>query len=289
MVWRNLAEPVPSGIVAGGMDLDREYNNRARVPGHQAIIDRWGSDAAAFRDGMGGELALPYGPHPLHTCDIFHTKDDAGGRIVVFIHGGYWRSLDKAQFSHVARGLQLHGVTVAIPNYRLCPEVALADIIDDVRMFAIWLKQRTGRSLVVSGHSAGAHLAACLTATDWAAHDLPEDFVAAGLGASGIYDLRPLLPTEVNGTLALDEPAARAVSPVTWPVPEGRRFVTVVGSEESSEFRRQSRTLAAIWTGGGAPTSYAEIPGVNHFNIIDHLAHPGGAVTSTLVELCRLP
>ena len=111
-----------------------------------------------------------------------------------------------------------------------------------MRRFAIWLKGRTGRSLVVCGHSAGAHLAACLTATDWGARDLPEDFVAAGLGASGIYDLRPLLPTEVNGTLALDEPAARAVSPVTWPVPEGRRFVTVVGAEELREFRRQSRT-----------------------------------------------
>jgi len=271
------------------MDLDREYNNRARVPDHQAIIDRWGSDAAAFRAGMGGELDLAYGRHPLQTCDIFHTKDDAGGRIVVFIHGGYWRSLDKSQFSHVARGLQLHGVTVAIPNYRLCPEVTLADIIDDVTAFAIWLGQRTGRSLVVSGHSAGAHLAACLTAADWGSSDMPEDFVAAGLGASGIYDLRPLLPTEVNGTLALDEPAARAASPVTWPVPEGRRFAAFVGAEESSEFRRQSRTLAAVWTGGGAPTSYAEIPGANHFTIVDHLAAHGSAVTAALVELCRLP
>src|SRR5262249_9520178 len=178
------------------MDLDREYNNRARVPDHQAIIDRWGSDAAAFRARQGGELDLPYGHHPLQRCDIFHTKDDAGGRILVFIHGGYLRSLDKAQFSHVARGLQLYGVTVAIPNYRLCPEVALADIVDDVTRFGVWLWQRTGRSIVVSGHSAGAHLTACLTATDWSEHGLPEDFVVAGLGASGIYDLRPLLPTE---------------------------------------------------------------------------------------------
>jgi arylformamidase len=271
------------------MDLDREYNNRARVPDHQAIIDRWGSDAAAFRASQGGELDLPYGEHPLQSCDVFHTKDDAGAHIVLFIHGGYWRSLDKSQFSHVARGLQLHGLTVAVPNYRLCPEVALNDIIDDVTTVAIWLWQRTGRRLVASGHSAGAHLAACLTATDWTAHDVPEDLVIAGLGASGIYDLRPLLPTEVNGTLGLDEPQARAVSPVTWPVPEGRRFVTFVGGEETREFRRQSRTLAAVWTGGGAPTSYTEIEGVNHFDIVDRLAAPRGVVTDALVELCRLP
>jgi arylformamidase len=271
------------------MDLDMEYNNRARVPGYQAVIDRWGSDAAAFRAGMGGELDLAYGRHPLQTCDIFHTKDDAGGRIVVFIHGGYWRSLDKSQFSHVARGLQLHGVTVAMPNYRLCPEVTVADIIGDVTTCAIWLGRRTGRGLVVSGHSAGAHLAACLVATDWSAHGLPEDFVAAGLGVSGIYDLRPLLPTEVNGTLALDEPAARAVSPITWPVPEGRRFVTFVGAEESSEFRRQSRTLAETWAKAGVATRYAETPGGNHFTMADQLAAPGSAATGSLVELCRLP
>jgi arylformamidase len=271
------------------MDLDREYNNRARVPGYQAIIDRWGCDAAAFRAGMGGELDLSYGEHRLQTCDIFHTKDDAGGRIVLFIHGGYWRSLDKSQFSHVARGLQLHGVTVALPNYRLCPEVALNDIIDDVATFAIWLWRRSGRGVVASGHSAGAHLAACLVATDWSAHGLPEDFVVAGLGVSGIYDLRPLLPTEVNGTLGLDEPQARAVSPVTWPVPEGRRFVTFVGAEESREFRRQSETLAAVWTGGGAPTSVAEIPGVNHFTMVEQLTAAGSAVTNSLVELSRLP
>jgi len=285
----SLAERRPSGIVAGAMDLDKEYNNRARVPGYQAIIDRWGCDAAAFRAGMGGEIDLPYGEHRLQTCDIFHTKDDAGGRIVLFIHGGYWRSLDKSQFSHVARGLQLHGVTVALPNYRLCPEVALTTIIDDVTTFAIWLHQRTGRGVVASGHSAGAHLAACLVATDWTAHGLPEDFVVAGLGVSGIYDLRPLLPTEVNGTLGLDEPQARAASPLTWPVPEGRRFITFVGAEESREFRRQSETLAAVWTGGGAPTSYAELPGVNHFTMVEQLAAPGSGVTDSLVELCRLP
>jgi arylformamidase len=284
-----LAERTPSGIVAGAMDLDTEYNNRARVPDWQSIIERWGRDAAAFRTGMGGELDLAYGEHALQSCDIFHTKDDAGGRILLFIHGGYWRSLDKSQFSHVARGLQLHGVTVAIANYRLCPEVALKDIVADVTTCAIWIRERTGRGIVAAGHSAGAHLAACLVATDWTAQGLPEDFITAGLGASGVYDLRPLLPTEVNGTLGLDEAGARAVSPVTWPVPEGRRFVTFVGAEESREFKRQSETLSAVWTGGGAPTSHAELAGVNHFTMVEQLTAPASAITTSLVELCRMP
>jgi arylformamidase len=269
------------------IDLDSEYNNRARVPEFADIVARWKAEAGAFRASVDGETGIPYGDDPRQTYDLFHTKDDAGGPLVAFLHGGYWRSLDKEHFSHLARGLAVHGIPVAMAEYRLCPAVTMAEIVSDAVQFALHLHQRTGRAIVACGHSAGGHLAACLAAADWGANGMPEDLVRAGLGVSGIYDLRPLVATEINGSLGLDDAAAREASPLLWPTPQGRRFEAWVGALESGEFRRQSATLAATWTGAGAPTVYREVEGANHFTVIDSLGQPTGALTLALVDLAR--
>ncbi|MFO1091649.1 MAG: alpha/beta hydrolase [Hyphomicrobiales bacterium] len=268
-------------------DLDNEYNNRGRVPDYPAIVARWQADARAFRASVQGEIDVAYGEEPRQVYDLFHTKDDQGGPLVCFIHGGYWRSFEKETFSHLARGLSVHGISVALPEYRLCPHVKIADIVTDIVQFAIHLHRRTGRKIVATGHSAGGHLAACLAAADWAAHGMPEDLVTSGIGISGLYDLRPLLPTGINETLGMDEAAAREASPLLWPTPQGRPFEAWVGALESSEFLRQSRTLSAVWTGAGAPTRYVEIAGANHFTAVDSLAEPMGALTRALVDLVR--
>jgi arylformamidase len=267
------------------MDLDAEYDNRRRVPTYPEYLAEWEKEAKAFRAAGGGEFDLAYGAHPRQRCDIFRSKDDYGGPMVMFIHGGYWRSLDRSVFSHLARGLEFHGIPVAMPSYRLCPEVRIADVIEDARACARWLRARCGRPLVVAGHSAGGHLAACLAATDWEGL-AAERLVVAGLGISGIYDLRPLIPTYLNPDLRLDEPQARLASPLTWPVPRDMPFEAWVGGEESGEFLRQSRTLAVTWTGGGANARYVEAPGANHFSVIGPLSQPDSALTLALAALC---
>lgn len=267
------------------MDLDAEYDNRRRVPDYPRHLADWEREAAAFRQAGGGEFDLAYGRHPRQRCDVFRSKEDRGGPMVMFIHGGYWRSLHKDMFSHLARGLGFHGIPVAVPDYRLCPEVRIADIVEDMRACARWLAGQYGRPLVVAGHSAGGHLAACLAATDWRKDGERAPAVTAGLGISGLYDLRPLIPTYLQPDLRLDEEEARRASPVAWPVPQGLPFEAWVGSEESSEFLRQSRTLAAVWTGGGAPTRYVEMEGANHFSVIAPLSQPDSALTLALAAL----
>jgi len=268
------------------MDLETEYNNRRRVPGHPAIIAGWEADAAHFRDAAGGELGLAYGPDARHRCDIFRSKEDHGGAHAVFIHGGYWQGLDRAFFSHLARGLEFHGIPMALPSYRLCPAVAVADIIADLQRFCLWLWQRSGRRLVVAGHSAGGHLAACMAATDWAALGGPARLVTAGLGISGLYDLRPLIPTTINAALKLDDKAARQASPLTWPAPHGVRFQAWVGAAESPEYLRQSASLEAAWRGAGLDCASVIAEGENHFTIVAALAQPDSALTRALATLC---
>lgn len=268
------------------MDLSAEYNNRALVPDHPAIIARWHSDAAAYRAKHGGELDIAYGALPRNRVDVFRGSGGGGDRpLIVYIHGGYWRSFDKSVFSHVAGPANDRGFDVAVPGYTLCPEVTLADIIDEIRQCCLFLGQRFGRRLVVTGHSAGGHLAAAMAATDWQLYGARPDLIRACLSISGLFDLRPLMVTPYNDDLRLSAAAAVAASPLFWPVPNRIPVDSWVGAEESFEFRRQARSLPAAWAGVGLPCRYEEVPGENHFSIGDRLSQPGHPMTLRLLEL----
>jgi len=272
-----MSEEAPPAI-----DYEAEYNNRARVPDHMAHIAGWQRDAAAYRDAARGELDLAYGPQERQRLDLFHPEGgDAGGPVVLFIHGGYWQAFDKSSSSHLARGANGRGLTVAVPSYRLAPAATLAEIVADIEAAAGFVLRRTGRALVACGHSAGGHLSACLMARS-AAWQHP---VCAAMPISGLFDLPPLVSTSVNRALNLTVEEARRLSPLDWPPPASGRVVAVVGGAESSEYLRQSRTLAEQWGGAGVAARYHEVPGAHHFNVIAGLANPDDPLVDLLMEL----
>jgi arylformamidase len=267
-------------------DYEAEYNNRARVPEHPAIIQQWAGDAAAYRAASGARFrTVPYGSGERQAIDVFEPESPRVGAIVLFIHGGYWQALDRSFFSHMARGLNARGLTVAVPGYDLCPQVRIGDIVVQLHE-ACRALAGTGR-LVVSGHSAGGHLAACLLATDWSARGLPDGLVGAAYAISGLFDLEPLRHTSVNGALRMDEAEARQWSPLLWPPPSGRVLDAVVGADESPEYLRQSRTIAESWAAGGVRTRFEAVPGANHFTVIAPLADPDSAMTRRIAELAN--
>jgi arylformamidase len=188
-------------------------------------------------------------------------------------------------FSHWASGLNAHGYSVAVTGYRLCPEVKVGEIIADVREAALLLHRTFGKRLVVCGHSAGAHLVSTLVAADWQSAGVPSDFIRSGIGISGVFDLAPLVETEMNVELRLDTSSARVVSPAYWPVPDGVQFEAWVGGDESSEFLRQSRLIAERWAAAGARTRFETMPGANHFTAPNALSNPNSAVVTALVEI----
>jgi arylformamidase len=267
------------------VDYEVEYNNRARVPENPALMTGWARDAAAYREAQHGRWhVIPYGPSARHTVDFFPARDE--GPIVVFIHGGYWQAFDSSSFSHLAAGLNAHGIGVAIPSYDLCPSVAIADIIRQMRTASRELA-RLGRPLVMSGHSAGGHLAACMLATDWRAFDasLPAGLVTGAYSISGLFDLVPLVKTSVNQALHLDDAEARNASPLFWPAPARGSLDAVVGANESAEYFRQSRSIVETWGAAGVVTRFAAIPDANHFTAIAPLADPHSPMTLRLREL----
>ena len=267
------------------IDYEVEYNNRARVPEHPGIIAGWASDAKAYREAhQAGLRVIPYGTGARNRIDFF--SGDGTGPIVMFIHGGYWQALDGSFFSHLACGLNAHGIDVAIPSYDLCPTVAVADIIGQMRN-AVRELAKLGRPLVISGHSAGGHLAACMLATEWRRLDpsLPENLVPAAYAISGLFDLRPLVPTTINASLKLDDASARTVSPLFWKPPASGTLDAVVGANESAEYHRQSRTIADAWGTAGVTTQFSTLAGANHFTAIAPLADSSSPMTLRLKQL----
>ncbi|MGO4524251.1 alpha/beta hydrolase [Microvirga sp. 2MCAF35] len=271
-------------MAAEDLDLEAEYNNRARVPDHPTHIAGWLRDAAAYRESANCELDLSYGPGERNRLDLFHPPGgDAGGPVVLFIHGGYWQAFDKSSSSHLARGANERGLTVAIPSYTLAPAATLAEIVSEIEAAANFVTRRLGRPLVVTGHSAGGHLTACLMARP----DALLKPVRAAMPISGLFDLPPLVPTLLNKALGLTVEEAHSLSPLEWNPPASGRLIAVVGGAESGEFLRQSRAIVERWGKTGVTTRYHEVPGAHHFDVIAGLADPGAPLVDMLVGLAE--
>jgi arylformamidase len=230
---------------------------------------------------------MSYGGTARQTLDLFLTGAGIDAPLAVFIHGGWWRSLEPASFSHMAAGLNAHGIDVAVAGYDLCPQVGIADIVEEMRAALLLLWRTYGKRMLAYGHSAGGHLSAAMMATDWGAlaPGAPGDLVPVGYGISGVFDLVPLTRVSMNADFRLDDAGAKALSPLYWPAPRGLTFDAVVGALESSEFLRQSRALVDAWGKAGVATRYEEIAGTNHFTVLAPLADPDSAMVKRLVAL----
>jgi len=252
--------------------VEREYNNRALVPDHADYFARWLRDSEFVRSTLPGELDLAYGPDLRHRIDYFPA---AGARsTLVFIHGGYWRTLDKSMFSWLAAAWVAAGVNVAMVNYRLSPAVRIDDIVDDTVAAMNWLMQRYDwEQVVVSGHSAGGHLTAALFATPTARLRFDTARIAGGVPISGLCDFAPLKLFSFNADFRLDDAAVARLDLYDKAPTIAAPLVVAAGAAESSEFQRQSSLLAKAW----APQvrSLLLLPGLNHFNIVDAFAERG--------------
>lgn len=261
--------------------LERMYNNLQRVPDHGDYFARWVAESALVRRSLPCQLDVRYGDGVGETLDAFAAARPRSP-IVVFIHGGYWKAMDKSQHSFVVPALRDLGAAVVVPNYALAPKVGIPDItLQMVRAVAwSWRHARTlggdARRIVVMGHSAGGQLAAMMLACAWNRFDpaLPPRLVRAALGISGLYDLQPLLHTpSLQEVLRLTPRQVQAASPARLPAPAHGRLISVVGGEESSEYLRLNRLIQQAWGRERVPVA-AVLPGLNHFSILDTLATP---------------
>lgn len=271
--------------------LDAQFNNRARVPQAPQILARWAQASARARSETPCVLDLPYGLDPSERLDVFPAPV-AGSPVLVFIHGGWWRALDKSDHSFVAPSFQADGVTVVVPNYALAPAVDIGHITMQMvralawtwRHISAWGGDR-GR-IAVAGHSAGGHLAAMMLSCRWAQFDaaLPAGLVRGALGISGVYDLEPLRRSPyLQRDLRLTPASVRRLSPALFAPPAGR-FHAVAGADESEEHLRQNRLIRDAWGPRSVPVC-GTLPGHNHFTVLDSLAEGAGRLHGLALQL----
>lgn len=265
---------------------EAQYNALVAVPDHMEYFARRSQWAQVTRVQLACETNLAYGQGERQTLDWFPAIDACG--VFIFIHGGYWRANTKNDFSWVAEQLVPHGISVAVLNYPLCPQVSIGQIIDSVRQAVAWLywqKLTTAERvcLVVGGHSAGGHLTAAMFTTDWKVYGLPDQLLAGGFCISGLFDLIPLCYTSFNEVLKLDPQSATAWSPMAQTPTQSAPLVLVVGELESMEFQEQNIHLMQAWPQG--LKSYLRLEGCHHFSVVEQLHDPNSVSIQVLLRL----
>lgn len=273
--------------------LERAYNVRAAIPEHPAIFARWREESLRTVDDLRSEQDYYYGPSPAETLDFFPAHRNRAP-LLVFIHGGYWRSLDKSDFSFVAPAFVAAGISVAVVNYGLAPGTALPEMVRQMLRAGTWLHRHAadlgidGERIHVAGHSAGGHLAAMMAAADWPAWsgDLPARLVKSVIAVSGLFDIVPVARAPfLRDDLGLDDDAAAAVSPANYAPPFPLPVLAAVGALESEEFHRQSRSLAAAWK--DCPVRVMSLADRHHLSAVEALADPSHELFHATVKIIK--
>jgi arylformamidase len=283
--------------------LEAQYNNRARVPGHAQILARWAQDSQAARATQNCRLDVAYGNSDAERLDVFSPSPHPrapkvrgpGAPLMVFVHGGWWRSLDKSDHSFIAPALTAAGAVVVVPNYALCPRVSMEEIALQMARSLAWCWRHAAElgadpsRISVAGHSAGGHLAAMLLSAQWRrmGDDLPADLVKAALSISGVFDLDPIRRTPfLQADLRLTPRSVRRLSPAGFPAPAGT-LRAVAGALESPEFLRHNQLIRERWGERAVPVCEA-IADADHFTVLDGLVQPAGRLLSLARQMLGL-
>jgi len=260
--------------------LDTEYNNRVKVKDAMDWIARYGAESARARAELPMRFDVAYGVHHGERLDVFAAARPGAAPIQIFVHGGYWHRLDKADFSFVARAFRPAGAVTVVVNYALIPAVDMDALVRQVRTAVGWVHKHAHElggdpdRIFVSGHSAGGHLVGMLLATDWSAFGAPADVIKGGCGISGLYDLEPIRLCYLNDVLALTPESAGRNSPVRLAPTRPTPVILTDGGDEGPEYHRQTGEMAAAWRARGVPVQDLDMTGHNHFSIVAELESP---------------
>lgn len=269
-----------------------QYNTRADPVFAQATLTRWAEQGQQARRTMACLLHIPCGGELQSAgeyVDYFPTTQ-AGAPLLIFIHGGWWRFLNKSDFSWVAKSFVAAGYNVAITHYDLCPAVTVQTIVAQQLRAVAYLYRHAqtlefdAQRIHIAGHSAGAHLAAMMCCADWSVYgqDLPRQLLRSAVLLSGIYDLKPLTYiSAAQADLRLSMADTQRLSPLSY-APSQVTSLVFAGELETEEFTRQSQQLIEHW---GTSAHSIAAQGLNHFTVVDDWAKPQGKLHAAALSL----
>jgi acetyl esterase/lipase len=261
-------------------DRDRGLNNGLAVAASTDMAAGWEQRSAAMRQQHSSHLDLRYGPRERNRIDFLKAADKAP--TLLFIHGGYWQTRAKEVFTVFAEGPMAHGINVALIGYTLAPDATLDQIVAEIHQGIDYLAGQLpalgadASGIVVSGWSAGGHLTSMA---------LAHPKVKAGMAISGIYDLEPIRHSYLNVKLRLDGPMSHRNSPMAQAEGVMKPLSLVVGGAELPLLRKQTADFAGHRARYGLPVTYEEIPGADHFTIMNEMRSPKGRITTLVRQL----
>lgn len=289
-------DPAPPDRAA----IDAEYDPSLRVASRQPYLDWYLRESAQAREKLECRLDIPFGPTPAETLDIFPSQTP-NSPVLMFIHGGYWRAFSSKEFSFFASGMVPHGITVAVMNYTLCPQVTIAEITRQSRAAVAWLagnaRQYCGNpaEIFAAGHSAGGQQVGMLLSgtgsrgVDAASREADDAarLLKGGIAISGLFDLRPLQHSWVQPSLQLTDSLAAEQSPLLQIPRQAAPLLLTVGGDESTSFLSQSQNYLAAWKKAGLDGEYFAQPGRNHYESVYGFADPASALSRAAAAFIR--
>ena len=269
------------------IDWDDAYDNRGHIPDAMTYPPKWEMEAKAFRDkmlsGNQADIDLAYGSDEREVLDIFHPKPEPNG-LVVFVHGGYWRTFDKSYWSHLASGSLEHGWAFCFPSYSLVPNVRISEITLQIAEAIKFSASKIEGPIRLVGHSAGGHLVTRMLCAGTPLPRALKSRLVHTVSISGVHDLRPLLHTKMNEDFQLDEAEAVAESPALLEPDTPLSLTCWVGADERPEFVRQNDLLKESWAKPEIDIKVVRDPGKHHFSVVEDLAISNSPLSNELMR-----
>lgn len=270
-------------------EMEKHFDPRVAVPDHQRWADEREAASRNNRERLKSTLDVPYGTSPRQVIDIFPSeKSDAP--VLVYVHGGYWVRGGKDHNCHFVDLFGKMGITVALVEYDLCPEVSVTDIVQQVRSAISWIYKNISAyggdpaKIYICGVSAGGHLVTMALAHDWEIENLPCHIIKGCVAISGVYDLDAVLHVAVNEQIRLNPQTARENSPLIHPPLPNAPLVVAVGGGEPDGWKQMSRDLYELVKKRGVSCEYLEVPKANHFMLSSHLTDSESLITRAIFK-----
>jgi arylformamidase len=270
-------------------ELEYQYNPRVSVPEYPELAKIRAAQARKVRASAKAWLDISYGNSSRERLDIY-AAEKPGGPVLVYIHGGYWRSGSKDDNCNFVPTFTQRGATVVLVEYDLCPQVTVTDIVRQTRASLAWVYRNIARNggdsskLFVSGHSAGGHLAAMALAYDWEKDGLPGDLIKGAVVTSGVYDLEMVMKISVQEQVRMTAELARLNSPLLHPPLVKCPLVVAVGADEPKGWQQISEDYFEFCKHSGMNVEYLVEPGANHYTMSEHLLDDTRPLTQAMIR-----
>jgi len=273
--------------------LDWQYNNRLQVLGFADHLEKWDQLSRQTEKEFHVIKDIAYGKLPRELLDIYPSAQPHS-KTLIFIHGGYWHRLDKSDFHFIAGAFSSYGITTVLITYPMAPMVSMDQIVSSCSTAIHWAHKNISKyngdpgQIYIAGHSAGGHLVAMMMTQKQFGENAPAAIVKGACAVSGLYNLIPIQLCYVNDVLRMDEEMALRNSPARLQPMAEYPLILAAGTDESDEFKDQTRELYTYWKDKDLPIELIELPGLNHYSTTEAIADTSSPLHLAIRKMMRV-